>query len=77
MADPIDLRARAQEIGVSVATLSETLGFTPSDVTDLFRGHKVPTDDQVDVLARVLDVDPHRFSQAPSIPEDIAQVPCL
>lgn len=73
VADPIDLRARAQEVGVSVATLSETLGLTPSDVTELFRGHKVPTDDQVDVLARVLDVDPRRFSRAPSIPEDMAQ----
>lgn len=73
VADPVDLRARSQEVGVSVATLSETLGVTPSDVTELFRGHKVPTDDQVDVLARILEVDPRRFSQAPTIPEDMVQ----
>lgn len=73
VADPIDLRARAQEVGVSVATLSEALGLTPSDVTELFRGHKVLTDDLVDILARVLDAEPHRLSRAPTIPEDMAQ----
>lgn len=73
VADPVDLRARSQEVGVSVAALSETLGLTSSDVTELFRGHRVPTDEQVDVLARILEVDPRRLSRAPTIPEDMAQ----
>ena len=73
MADPIDLRARSQEVGVSVTTLSEALGVSPGDVTELFRGHKVPSDDQVDVLARILEVDPRRFRRAPTIPEDMVQ----
>ncbi len=73
VADPVDLRARSQEVGVSVAILSETLGVPPSDITELFRGHKVPTDDQVNALARVLDVDPLSFSRAPTIPDDMTQ----
>ena len=69
--DPIDLRKRAQDLGISVATLAQGLAVAPGEVTELFRGQRVPSPTEVEALASILQIDVLKLSRTPTIPEDM------
>ncbi|MGO9334453.1 MAG: zf-HC2 domain-containing protein [Acidimicrobiales bacterium] len=69
--DPIDLRKRAQDLGISVATLAQGLAVAPGEVTELFRGQRAPSPTEVEALANILQIDVLKLRRTPTIPEDM------
>jgi transcriptional regulator with XRE-family HTH domain len=71
--DPVDLRKRAQDLGISVAKLSQDLAVAPGEITELFRGQRAPSAKEAEALSNILQIDLVDISRTPTIPEDIVR----
>lgn len=64
-ANAVDLGEILRDRRLSPSKLAPALGIAPGDVTALARGDRVPSPEQAEVLARLLDVAPEQLPSAP------------